>query len=40
MAMENHGHGYKIEPEILDEDMTAADLAFALEHLRFGKTPR
>jgi hypothetical protein len=38
MAMENHSHGYKIEPEILDEDMNRGDLVFALEHLRYGKS--
>jgi hypothetical protein len=33
----NHSGHYRIEAETLDEDMTAADLAFALEHLQFGK---
>jgi hypothetical protein len=27
----------KIEPEILDADMTRADLAFALRHLNFSR---
>jgi len=33
------GHGfYRLEAEVLDGDMNRSDLAFALEHLRFGKT--
>jgi hypothetical protein len=37
MAMENHGH-YRLEPEILDQDMNRSDLVFALQHLQYGKT--
>jgi hypothetical protein len=38
MAMETADHGhYKLEPEVLDESMTRADLAFVLQHLRFGR---
>jgi hypothetical protein len=33
----NHGHGYRIEPEVLDGDMRPSDLVFALEHLRFSR---
>jgi hypothetical protein len=35
--MENHGH-YRLEPEILDQDMNRSDLVFALQHLQYGKT--
>jgi hypothetical protein len=28
---------YKLEPEILDADMSRGDLVFALEHLRFSR---
>jgi hypothetical protein len=33
-----HPHeSHSIEPDILDESMTRADLMFALEHLHFGR---
>jgi hypothetical protein len=36
MAETTHNF-YRLQPEVLDQDMSRADLAYVLEHLQFGR---
>jgi hypothetical protein len=34
----NHSGSYRLEAEVLDQDMCRSDLVFTLQNLRYGKT--